>query len=241
MSRSTSGTNVGRVSSVLHLNAAERTGRDVRRARSGAVLCVVAERVTAALTMSRCAIESVTATDLTASVAAVVPLAPVDVLVGRWWVIHTKSRMEKALAADLERLKIGHYLPLLQTRRRYGGRVFDMSLPLFPGYLFLCGQEDDRYATLMTHRAAQVIPVVDQERLKHELRQVYRVTISDEPVDLYPGLRAGQRCRIASGSLQGIEGVVIRRRGLCRVYLGVEVLGQSAELEIDPALLEIID
>lgn len=168
-------------------------------------------------------------------------LAPVDVLAGRWWLVHTKSRMEKALASDLERHGIGFYLPLISTKRRYSGRIFDMRLPLFPGYLFLCGNDDDRYETLMTHRAAKVIPVVDQERLKNELRSIFRITISEHPVDLYPALRAGRRCRITQGSLQGVEGVVIRRRGLCRVYVGVDVLGQSAELEIDPAMLEAID
>jgi hypothetical protein len=181
------------------------------------------------------------ATTLQALQPADEALSPVDRLVGRWWLVHTKSRMEKALAAELERLEVGFYLPLLNTKRRYSGRVFDMILPLFPGYLFLCGDEDDRYETLMTHRAAKVIEVFDQERLKNELRQVYRVTNSQEPVELYPGLRKGRRCRITKGSLQGVEGVVIRRRGLYRIYLGVEVLGQSAELEIDPGLLEIID
>lgn len=168
-------------------------------------------------------------------------VAPVDLYSGLWWVVHTKSRMEKVLASDLERRGVALYLPLLQTRRRYGGRWFDVRLPLFPGYLFLCGDDEARYMALSTHRAARVIPVTDQERLKNELRQVYRATTSDQPVDLYPGLRKGRRCRITHGSLQGIEGVVIRRQGVCRVYLGVEVLGQSVELEIDASLLEIID
>jgi hypothetical protein len=60
-------------------------------------------------------------------------------------------------------------------------------------------------------------------------------------VDLYPGLRRGRRCRVVAGSLKGVEGVVLRRRGLYRVYVGVEALGQSAELEIDPSLLEVIE
>lgn len=166
---------------------------------------------------------------------------PVDVMSGLWWLVHTKSRMEKALSADMDRLGVGHFLPLIRTRRRYGGRVFEVNLPLFPGYLFLCGGEDERYATLMTHRAAKVIPVADQERLKADLRQIHRVTLGDEPVDLYPGLRRGCRCRVTSGSLAGLEGVLLRRRGVCRVYIGVEVLGQSAELEIDPAMLEVLD
>jgi len=43
------------------------------------------------------------------------------------------------------------------------------------------------------------------------------------------------------GTLGGLEGVVIRRRGPWRVYVGVDFLGQSAELEIDAADLVILD
>jgi transcription termination/antitermination protein NusG len=167
--------------------------------------------------------------------------SPLDSYIGRWWVVHTKSRNEKALATDLDRRGIAYFLPLVQTRRRYGGRVVYLQLPLFPGYLFLCGGEDERYETLMTHRAAAVITVVDQARLGAELRHVYRVTAAPGAVDLYPGLRRGRRCRVVRGSLAGLEGVVLRRRGMCRIYVGVEVLGQSAELEIDPSLLEAIE
>ncbi len=169
---------------------------------------------------------------------AAAPAAPVDVLPGPWWLVHTKSRCEKALAADLDRHRIGYFLPLARMRRRHGGRPVEVLLPLFPSYLFLCGGADERYAALMTHRAAQVIEVVDQERLKDELRQIHRVTASCQPVGLYPGLKRGQRCRVIAGPLAGLEGVVLRSRDWCRVYVGVEVLGQSAELEIDPALLE---
>lgn len=165
---------------------------------------------------------------------------PVDVLEGRWWVVHTKARNEKALALDLDRQKINYFLPLVKVRRRYGGRTVQLQLPLFPSYLFMCGGDDQRYSTLMTHRAAHVIPVVDQERIKQDLRQVYMVVESEEPVDLYPSLRRGRRCRVIGGGLKGLEGVV-SRRDLSRVYVGVDALGQSAELEIDPGLVEIID
>lgn len=168
-------------------------------------------------------------------------VCPLDAYTGRWWLVHTKSRNEKALARDLDALEIQYFLPLVQVKRKYASRFWCSDIPLFPGYLFMCGGEDEHYATLMTHRAAAVIRVVDQERLKTELRHVYLVTASREPVDLYPGLHRGRRCRVARGTLAGLEGVVLRRRGLCRIYVGVEVLGQSAELEIDPSLLEVID
>ncbi len=167
--------------------------------------------------------------------------SPIDAYTGRWWVVHTKSRSEKALAADLDKRAIGYFLPLVRIRRSHGGRSVRVELPLFPSYLFLCGGEEERYATLMTHRVARVISVVDQEGLKNELRHIHRMTTSDEAVDLYPGLRRGRRCRVLRGSLAGLEGVVLRRRNACRVSVGVEVLGQSAELEIDPSLLEVIE
>ncbi len=166
---------------------------------------------------------------------------PVETLVGDWWVVHTRSRCEKALAAALDRKGIGYFLPLTRRKRTHGGRIVWVDMPLFPSYLFLCGGADARYETLMTHRAADVIAVVDQDRIKEELRHVYRVTASNMQVDLYTGLRQGRRCRVTHGPLRGLEGTVLRRRGICRIYVGVETLGQSAELEIDPALLEVID
>jgi len=163
-----------------------------------------------------------------------------DSFAGLWWLVYTKPRNEKALAEDLERMGIGCFLPLARVRRRYSGRSVEATIPLFPSYLFFRGGEDQRLVSLRTNRVVRVIRVVEQERLEEDLRNIHLACRSDQPVDLYPGLRSGQRCRVVSGSLQGMEGVVLRRRGLCRVYVGVEVLGQSAELEIDPSLLEVI-
>jgi len=166
---------------------------------------------------------------------------PIDSYEGWWWLVHTKPRNEKALSVDLGKLGIRHFLPLARVRRRYSGRTIELQLPLFPSYLFICGDEEARYITLCTHRAAQVINVVDQEQIRGELHHVYRLTVSTEPVDLYPALKRGRRCRVVGGPLVGLEGVVLRRRDVCRVYVGVEVLGQSAEVEIDPSLLEVIE
>jgi len=166
---------------------------------------------------------------------------PVDVLAGQWWVVHTRSRCEKALAGYLDRHGIGYFLPLAVKRRRYGRHLVNVQIPLFPCYLFLCGGDEERYTALTTHRVAGIIPVLDQEQLKNELRQIHRIMLSEQPVDLYPALRQGRRCRVLSGPLAGLEGVVLRRRDTCRIYVGVEVLGQSAELEIDPSLLEPIE
>lgn len=166
---------------------------------------------------------------------------PIDTLVDKWWVVHTKARNEKALGSDLEKLGIGYFLPLARVKRKYGRRRIQVEIPLFPSYLFMCGGRDERSETLGTHRAANVIQVFDQRGLKEQLRQIHRVTTSGKPVVLYPGLKRGTHCRVSRGCLKGLEGVVVRRRGACRIYVAVEALGQSAELEIDADLLETID
>ncbi len=166
---------------------------------------------------------------------------PIDSSVGDWWVVHTKARNEKALGSDLDELGIGYFLPLARVKRQYGRRRILVEIPLFPSYLFMCGGRDERSETLGTHRAANVIQVFDQRGLKEQLRQIHRVTTSGKPVALYPGLKKGSHCRIVRGCLKGLEGVVLRRRGACRIYVAVEALGQSAELEIDADLLDTID
>jgi transcription antitermination factor NusG len=173
--------------------------------------------------------------------ATTTPSTPIETYSGEWCVVHVKSRQEKALSRALERMDVAHFLPLAHIHRRYKSRTKLVSIPLFPGYVFVCGGPEDRTATLATHRAARIIQVGDQGRLAADLREIYRATTSGVPVDLYAGIRRGCRCRVRSGPLEGLEGVVLRRRGRCRVYVAVEVLGQSAEVELDPALLEIIE
>ncbi|MEK6797506.1 MAG: transcription termination/antitermination NusG family protein [Planctomycetota bacterium] len=167
--------------------------------------------------------------------------ASIDSFVGVWSVLHTRARNEKAVAAELERAGVQHFLPLVRHRRTYGGKVRRVEIPLFPGYVFLCGDDSSRLAALKTNRVANVLEVADQAQLQADLLQIYRVVHSDEPVDLYPRLKRGARCRVHSGTLAGLEGVVVRRRGPWRVYVAVEFLGQCAELEIDSAILEVVE
>lgn len=160
---------------------------------------------------------------------------------GRWWVLHTRSRHEKVVSSLLTRRGIRHYLPLVRTQRTYGGRRVSVELPLFPSYLFLRGEAPDCEAALRTNKVAHVLGVADQQRFESELSHIFRVVESGAGVDLYPGLRAGRRCRVKSGPLRGVEGIVLHRRSSCRLFMSATVLGQSAVVEIDAAALEALD
>ena len=160
---------------------------------------------------------------------------------GRWWVLHTRARNEKRVAEMLDEQHVCLYLPLVCVHRTYTKCQVTSRLPLFPGYLFLCGDLNDCDKARRTNRVANVIEVENQDQLRAELRDVYRVVESGETVDLFPALQEGQRCRIVGGGLKGMEGVVIRHGRRFRMYLAVSTLGQSAVVEVDAALLEVVN
>ncbi len=162
-------------------------------------------------------------------------------LAGQWWVAHTKARSEKSLAWSLYRWGVGYFLPLREKVTARRGRKYKSLLPLFPGYVFFNGDEESRYQALTTNRIAQVIEVVDQDQLVRELDQIHRALSAGAPLDPHPYLKSGARCRVKAGPLADMEGMVVRRKGVTKLILRVDILGQAAAVEIEGDLLESLD
>lgn len=162
-------------------------------------------------------------------------------LTGRWWVAHTRARCEKAFAWDLLRRGIGHFLPMVEQVRISGGRRRRVLAPLFPSYVFFCGDLDDRYAAMTTNRLSRTIEAHDQTRLVSELAAVERALSGKAELDPYPFAAVGRRCRIKAGPFRGLEGVVVHRNRVARLVLEIDILGRGAAMEIDAALLEPVD
>lgn len=160
---------------------------------------------------------------------------------GQWWVAHTKSRNEKALAHDLIRSKISYFLPMSWKVRRRSRRTIRSLLPLFSGYLFFCGEENQRIELLRTDRVANLIEVKDQEKLLGELLQIEQALRAGAPLTPYKYIKVGQQCRVIAGPLLGLQGIVVRSRGATRLVLQVNMLGQAASVEIDIDMIEILD
>lgn len=160
---------------------------------------------------------------------------------GQWWVVHTRSRNEKALAHDLISKNISYFLPMSWKVSRRSRRTTRSLLPLFSGYLFFCGQEDQRIELLQTNRVANLIEVVDQETLLNELAQLNQALRAGAPLTPYKYIKAGQRCRVIAGPLIGMEGIVVRSKNAIRLVLQIDMLGQAASVEIDIDMIEVLD
>ena len=159
-------------------------------------------------------------------------------LTGPWWVAHTKSRFEKAFAWDLLSRGIGFFLPMCSRITFSGGRKRKGMSPLFPSYVFFCGGDDVRWQALATNRLCRVLPAPRQHELVGELEQIRRVLQSGQPLELYPTLPVGTRCRVTAGPFKGMVGIVADQSKPSRLVLSVDVLAKGASLTIDSELLE---
>ena len=161
----------------------------------------------------------------------------------RWWVAHTRPRAEKALALDLTRISVPHYLPLCQrvTRSRATQRISRSTVPVFAGYLFFVADEEERIRAVRTNRIVSVLKVPDQSRLVAELSQIQRVLVANAAFGRNPAIKVGRWVRIVAGPLLGVEGIVSGQRPPLRLFLNVDILGQSITVETTPDVVEPID
>jgi transcriptional antiterminator RfaH len=158
-----------------------------------------------------------------------------------WWVVYTKSRQEKSLARELLKYQIPFYLPQIKNTTLVKGRRRTSFMPLFTGYVFMLADEAERVRGLTTNRISRILSVDDAEQLTSDLRQIKRLIESDAPLTIERRIAPGQRVRIKQGSLLGMEGTVLTRRGETRLLVCVNFLQQGASIEVQDYLLERLD
>ena len=158
-----------------------------------------------------------------------------------WYAVYTTCRHEKRVSEHFERRAIEHYLPLYSANRKWkdGSRV-TLSLPLFPGYVFVHIDRTERVPVLgvpgvlwmVGKSGAQPTPLPEFEI------ETLRATLDPSRVEPWPTLAAGQRVRIRSGMLAGMEGIVVRQKGSFRIVITLELILQSIAVEVDAVDLE---
>ncbi len=157
-----------------------------------------------------------------------------------WWAVYTQHQHEKTVAEVLTGKGFEVFLPLHETMRRWKDRQKVLSLPLFPGYVFVRGVMSRRLQVVTTPgihmilsrgEQIEVIPEVEIDAIRKAIQGSYRV----EP---HPFLKIGERVRVTRGSLEGVEGILIRKKNFYRLILSVDMLAQSVGVEVSASDVE---
>lgn len=158
-----------------------------------------------------------------------------------WWAIYTRHQHEKVIADMLSAKNIEVFLPLYISVRRWKDRCKRLSLPLFPGYVFVRGR-GQRLSIVTTPGVFMILSKGDHVATipEEEIEAIRRIVEGPFQTEPHPFLKCGERVRVTRGSLTGIEGVLVRKKGLYRLVLSIEMLAQSVCVEIDASDIEPI-
>jgi transcription antitermination factor NusG len=165
---------------------------------------------------------------------------PVKYREPRWYAVYTRARHEKCVAEQCERKTIETFLPLYGSVRRWKDRRVRLDLPLFPGYIFVRTPLEERLKILEIPSVVRLVgfnglPTALPDSEIEALRNVLLRQLRAEP---HPYLAVGQRVRIVRGPMEGIAGILIRKKGKLRVVLSVNLIMRSAAVEVDSTDVE---
>jgi len=157
-----------------------------------------------------------------------------------WYAASTRARHEKSVAEQLTERSVEYFLPLYESVRVWKDRRVRLQLPLFPGYVFVHLSLRDRLRVLQIPSVAKLVsfngtpaalPEAEIEKLKAALERGVRAVP-------HPYLKVGRRVRITEGQLEGLEGVLIRRKNEKRLVISLDLIQRSIRLDVDALSVE---
>ena len=161
-----------------------------------------------------------------------------------WYAVHTMARHEKRVAAQFEEKRVCTFLPLLQQVHRWSDRRSVVEIPMFSCYAFvrMVQTAEERLKVLLT---PGVLGFVGNERqgtsIPDEQIESLRKAVSEKvPCLPHPFISAGKRVRIRGGSLDGVEGILMRQGGDQSLVLSVELLRRSIWIRVEGYDIELV-
>ncbi len=157
-----------------------------------------------------------------------------------WYAVHTKSRHEYKAHTGLTQKNLTSFLPEMEVWSKRKDRKKKISLPLFPGYLFVEASLDNvtKLAILKTpgvvrilgkKENAEPIPVPDDKIIAIQ-------RIMDKKVEMfsmqYP--KEGDPARILDGPFAGIEGIVVKSDLEKELFvISIELMQRSVAIKLE--------
>jgi transcription antitermination factor NusG len=160
----------------------------------------------------------------------------------KWFAAYTATHHEKSVSQQLAERGVESFYPTYKTRRQWKKRAPETAeLPLFPNYVFVRIARGERVAVLGT---PGVFSLVGSGQKPWELPEreieVLRSGLHERKVEPHEFLVVGERARVASGVLQGLEGVILRKKNSLQIVLSLDQIMQSIAIEVDARELELV-
>jgi transcription antitermination factor NusG len=173
-----------------------------------------------------------------------IPFLHLPTAEARWFAVRTRSRHEKIVANQLRSRGVTAFLPLVTQVHRWSDRRKLVQVPLFPGYTFVqvVPSSEQYIRVLRVHGVSSFVgvrgegtPIPDKQ-----IADIQVVLTSNAVYSICPFLKVGQRVRIRGGCLDGVEGLLMARKGDRILLISVEPMQQSLAVNVQSYAVEAI-
>jgi len=165
---------------------------------------------------------------------------PAKYNVVRWYAAYTRANHEKRVAEQLGARQTEHFLPQYESVRRWKDRRMTLQLPLFPGYVFVQIALRDRLRVLQIPGVARLVGFngIPTALPEEDIRAIRTCVSRGCQIQPHPYVQVGRRARVNAGPLQGLEGIVIRKKNGMRFVISLDLINRSVAVEIAAKDLE---
>lgn len=151
-----------------------------------------------------------------------------------WYAVYTYPQHEKSCATQLIQRGVDAFLPTYERERLWKNRQrVKVQLPLFPSYLFVRIDNRERARVLGAPGVLRVLGNArGPEPIPEATIDLLRSDLFRGKAEPHPDLAVGQRVRIQRGAMQGVEGMLTRKRNSLWFILSIELINQRAMVEV---------
>jgi transcription antitermination factor NusG len=158
----------------------------------------------------------------------------------RWFAVYTMPQSEQAVRRLLDIRQIESFLPTYETQKVWKNRQrVKLNRPLFPSYVFVHIHSLQRGSVLCAPGALRILgnghgplPIPD--------REIEFLRSRGQRIEPYPEFALGEKVRIRSGPMQGLEGTLVQKRNSLRFVLTIAMINQNAAIEVQGDELEAV-
>jgi transcription antitermination factor NusG len=159
-----------------------------------------------------------------------------------WRALYVNSRAEKKIGENLIAKNIEAYVPVVKTMRQWSDRKKLVELPLMNGYVFVNIEPKDQDKVLQTKgvvsfvKSEGKIAVVREDEIAR-LKQLVELGYQLEAGGINKTYKEGDKIKITSGALKGIEGYVLESKENRQIEVLLESIGQCIKVKLPKEIL----
>jgi transcription termination/antitermination protein NusG len=160
-----------------------------------------------------------------------------------WFALTIRQKLRLQCEAHLRAQQFNLFSPTMTEVRIWSDRKVRAEVPLFPGYLFCSFNPADAWRIIRTPGVLEIVNAAGRllEVDRDQLIAVGKSLTAGQRIEVVPALFKGQRVRIISGPMAGIEGVLAIVQQELRVSLEITMMNRSVLVEIDRSNIEPIE